>query len=226
SPPPEVTSTGDDAGCGGGDVDEVDERLARLELPFDAYGVDPWGVSRWHLGVFYRALEPFYRIWFRVHVEGSGNVPERGRAMLVGNHSGGYAIDGAMTIASAFFDLPTPRVAQGMADLFLSRLPFASTWSARCGQLPGLPEHAERLLEEDRLLMVFPEGGRGTAKLYPERYSLVGFGTGFMRLALKTRTPIIPFGFLGGGAAIPSIVNSTWLGKLLGVPYVPLTPYG
>lgn len=207
-------------------MDEITARLAQLELPFDAFGVDPWGVSRRHLGVFYRSLEPFYRTYFRVRVEGIGNVPLRGRAMLVGNHSGGYAIDGAMTIASAFFEPAIPRVAQGMADRFISRLPFASTWAARCGQLPGLPEHAERLLREDRLLMVFPEGVRGTAKLYPERYSLVEFGTGFMRLALQTGTPIIPFGFLGGGAAIPSVVNSAWLGRMLGVPYVPLTPYG
>ena len=57
---------------------------------------------------------------------------------------------------------------------------------------PGLPEHAERLLEEDRLLMVFPEGARGTAKLFRERHSLVEFGTGFVRLALKTKTPIVP----------------------------------
>lgn len=206
--------------------DEVEERLKRLELPFDAYDVDSWGVSRWHLGVFFRFLRPFYRHYFRVRCEGLEHVPTRGRAMLVGNHSGGYAVDGAMVIASAFFDLETPRLAQGMAERFINVLPFASTWAARCGQVPGLPEHAERLLEEDRLLMVFPEGARGTAKLYSERYDLVAFGTGFMRLALKTKTPIIPFGFLGGGAAIPTIANLRGLGRLLGVPYVPVTPYG
>jgi 1-acyl-sn-glycerol-3-phosphate acyltransferase len=45
--------------------------------------------------------------------------------------------------------------------------------------------------------MVFPEGARGTAKLYKERHSLVRFGTGFIRLALETRCPIIPFAFDG-----------------------------
>jgi len=89
-----------------------------------------------------------------------------------------------------------------------------------------LPEHAVRLLEDDRLLMVFPEGMKGTAKLYKDRYSLVRFGTGFMRLAIKTRAPIIPFAFLGGGAAIPSIYNWVSLGRLVGAPYVPITPYG
>ena len=62
-----------------------------------------------------------------------------------------------------------PRLAQGMVEKFLNRVPFASLWSNRVGQLTGLPEHATRLLEDDRLLMVFPEGARGTAKLYKER---------------------------------------------------------
>ena len=96
----------------------------------------------------------------------------------------------------------------------------------KTGQFTGIPEHAIRLLEDDRLLLVFPEGARGTAKLFPERHSLVDFGTGFVRLALKTKTPIIPFGFLGGGEAMPTVFNAYALGKLLGVPYIPVTPYG
>jgi 1-acyl-sn-glycerol-3-phosphate acyltransferase len=146
--------------------------------------------------------------------------------MLVGNHSGGYALDGAMVLASALLELDPPRLAQGMAERFINRLPLSSSWSFRTGQFTGTPENAERLLEEDRLLMVFPEGARGTAKLHKERYSLVDFGTGFLRLALKTKTPIIPFGFVGGADAVPTIYNSKTLGKLLGVPYVPFTPYG
>jgi 1-acyl-sn-glycerol-3-phosphate acyltransferase len=123
-------------------------------------------------------------------------------------------------------EMEPPRLAHAMADKFINRLPVASTWSNRTGQFTGLPEHAERLLADERLLIVFPEGHLGTAKLYPERYSLVDFGTGFVRLALKMKTPIIPFAFLGGGSAIPSVYNSELLGRLSGVPYVPLTPYG
>ena len=51
--------------------------------------------------------------------------------------------------------------------------------------------------------MVFPEGARGTAKLYRERYSLVDFGTGFMRLALQTRSPIVPVAILGTRRILP-----------------------
>ncbi len=205
--------------------ESIEARIDRLELPFNARGIDPFGVSKKHLAVFYKALGFLYRRYLSVQCHGQENIPVRGRAMLVGNHSGGVALDGAMVVAASFFELNPPRLAQGMAEKFLNVLPFASEWTARCGQLTGLPEHAERLLEDDRLLMVFPEGAKGTAKLFKERYSLVDFGTGFIRLALKTKTPIIPLGFVGGADAIPTIANSYALGKLVGAPYVPITPW-
>src|SRR5262249_14991745 len=197
----------------------------RLELPFNRYGVDPYGISKKHLVLGMSAFTFLYRHYFGVKVRGIENVPRRGRAMLVGNHSGGVAIDGAMVIASMFLEMDPPRLAQGMVDKFINKIPLASLLANRTGQFTGLPEHAERLLHDERLLMVFPEGARGTAKLYKERYSLVEFGTGFMRLALKTHAPIIPFAFVGGGDAVPTIANAYTLGKLLGVPYVPVTPW-
>ena len=206
-----------------------DERISdlvdRLELGFNELGIDPYGISKKHLRVAFAALGFMYRHYFRVKAFGIENVPKRTRAMLVGNHSGGVAIDGAMVLASMLLEMDPPRLGQGMAEKFLNSVPLSSLWTSRTGQFTGLPEHAIRLLEDDRLLMVFPEGARGTAKLYKERYSLVDFGTGFMRLALKTKSPIVPFGFLGGGAAIPTISNAYALGKLVGVPYIPVTPY-
>jgi 1-acyl-sn-glycerol-3-phosphate acyltransferase len=205
--------------------DSIAARIDRLEIPFDEYGVDPFGVSKRHLRVAASSLAFLYRRYFRVKAGGVENVPPRGRAMLVGNHSGGVALDAAMVLASLFLEMEPPRLAHGMAEKFINRFPYASIWASRTGQLTGLPEHAKRLLEAERLLLVFPEGARGTAKLYPERRSLVEFGTGFMRLALETRTPIVPFGFAGGGEAIPTVANLVRLGRLLGVPYIPVTPY-
>jgi 1-acyl-sn-glycerol-3-phosphate acyltransferase len=206
--------------------DRVAARMDRLDVPFSDSGVDPYGVSRKHVARFMTLLEPLYSSYFRVGVRGQAHVPPRGRAMLVGNHSGGFAVDAGMVIASMFFGMDPPRLAHGMVEKFLAKTPFAAMWLSRCGQFPGLPEHAVKLLEDERLLMVFPEGARGTAKLYKERYSLVAFGTGFMRLAMQTKTPIVPFGFLGGGSAVPTIANAYGLGKMLGVPYVPVTYYG
>ena len=206
-------------------ADDIAARVDRLELPFDARGVDNYGVSKWHLTQAFRVVSLLYRNYFQVRANGIENVPARGRVMLVGNHSGGVALDGLMVIASCFFDMDPPRLAHAMADRFINRFPFASVWASRCGQFTGLPEHAQRLLEDDRLLLVFPEGARGTAKLWKERWSLVDFGTGFVRLALRTRSPIVPFAFIGGGDAIPTITNLYRIGKLFGVPFVPITPW-
>jgi 1-acyl-sn-glycerol-3-phosphate acyltransferase len=204
---------------------EARERVDRLELPFSRFGVDNYGISKKHLALWFTVLGALYKDYFRVKAHGTEHVPRRGRAMLIGNHSGGIAVDGAMVIASMFFELDPPRLAQGMVEKFLNRVPMASLWFNRMGQLTGLPEHAFRMLEDDRLLMVFPEGARGTAKLYWERSSLVHFGTGFMRLALQTKTPIIPFGFIGGGDAFPTVFNAVELGRLVGAPYVPISAY-
>lgn len=205
--------------------DRIADLVDRLELGFNSLGIDPYGISKKHLRIFFSALSFMYRRYFRVKAFGIEHIPPRGRGMLVGNHSGGVAIDGAMVLASMLLEMDPPRLAHGMAEKFLNKMPVSSLMTSRTGQFTGLPEHATRLLEDDRLLMVFPEGARGTAKLYKQRYSLVDFGSGFMRLALKTKSPILPFGFLGGGAAIPTVTNAYALGRLVGVPYIPVTPY-
>jgi 1-acyl-sn-glycerol-3-phosphate acyltransferase len=208
-----------------GGAADIERRVNALELPFNDKGLDPYGVSRKHLRIAFRVLWPFYGYYFRVRAFGIEHVPPRGRAMIVCNHSGGYAIDAAMLLSACFFEMEPPRLAQGMAERFLMKVPFAAEWTCKTGHFVGLPEHAERLLFEERLIMVFPEGVRGTAKLFKERHSLVRFGTGFLRLALQTRTPIIPAAVLGGGDAVPTVANLYKVGRLLGVPYIPVTPY-
>ncbi len=205
--------------------EEVFERVRRLELPFNRYGLDPYGISQEHLAEFHTLLAWLYRSYFTVRSHGIENIPEEGRAMVVGNHSGGVPVDGAMVLASLFLEMEPPRLGQGMVEKFANRLPIISHWFSRVGQFTGLPEHAERLLRDDRLLMVFPEGARGTAKLYKDRYQLVRFGTGFMRLALATNTPIVPFAFIGGEEALPTMLHLKRIAKVFGFPYIPIPPY-
>ena len=205
--------------------DDVLARVRRLDLPWNRHGLDLYGTSQVDVARMFTILGFLYRRYFRVRVAGIDNIPKQGRAMLIGNHSGGWAVDALMVLASAFFEKEPPRLAQGMVEKFLTKMPFIAQNSQATGQLTGLPEHAERLLRDDRLLMVFPEGARGTAKLYHERNTLVRFGTGFLRLAMQTKAPIVPFGFVGGGEAVPTVLNLYKLGKMMGVPYIPVTPY-
>lgn len=204
---------------------DVLERLDGLDVPFQPHGLDRFGLSKEHLGAFYTLVGRFYRSYFQVRSHGVQNVPDTGPVMLIGNHSGGLPVDAGMVVASLFFDHDPPRHAHGMVEKFANKMPFLSTLFSRLGQLTGLPEHAVQLLQSDRVLMVFPEGARGTGKLYRDRYKLVRFGTGFMRIALQTGAPIVPFAFVGGEEALPTVYHAKGLAKLLGVPYFPVPPY-
>ena len=118
---------------------EVAERVKRLEIPFNEYGIDPFGIDRREVARFLTALGFFYRKYFAAQVQGTQHIPVRGRAMLVGNHSGGWAVDAGLVIASVFFELEPPRLAQGMAEIFINKFPFASQFTNRVGQVTGLP---------------------------------------------------------------------------------------
>ncbi len=205
--------------------EELRERIHRLDIPFNAYGLDRFGISRDTLAWFYSLLTPFYRQYFEVQTTGIEQVPETGRAMIIGNHSGGIPVDASMVMASLFLDMEPPRHVHGMVEKFAQKWPIVSQVFSRMGQLAGLPEHAVQLLEAERLLLVFPEGARGTGKLYRDRYRLVRFGTGFIRLALKTNTPIVPFAFVGGEEALPTLLHSRLLAQLTGAPYWPVPPW-
>jgi len=88
-----------------------------------------------------------------------------------------------------------------------------------------VPGDAERLLDQDQLVAVFPEGIKGIGKLYRERYQLQRFGRGgFVKLALKCDAPIIPTAIVGAEEIHPMLTKVTWLAKSMGIPYIPVTP--
>ena len=74
-------------------------------------------------------------------------------------------------------------------------------------------------------MLVFPEGVKGSGKSIYDRYKLQKFGTGFMRLALEARAPIVPVGVIGCEETYPGIYNFKKLARLVGAPYLPVTPF-
>ena len=202
--------------------DEIAARVAKIDVPFNAYGLDPYGVSRDHLAQFFSVLGWFYDNYFNVQVVGAENIPSEGSAFIIGNHSGGIPVDGGMVLTSLIKELDPPRLGHAMVEKFASALPFLSQYYSRFGQFTGLPEHATRFLREGRLVVAFPEGVRGIGKLYSDRYQLSRFGTGFMRIALEAGAPIVPFAFVGGEEVFPVMMRLEKLGKALGAPFIPV----
>ena len=142
-------------------IEEVEEKLERLDLPFNELGLDPYGISRSHVKFFISALGALYREYFRVEVYGMEHVPKTGRTMIIGNHSGGFPWMGAWFFPRFFFEMNPPRWGHGMVEKFANNWPIVSQLFSRAGQFTGLPENAVRLLEDDRVLMVFPEEREG-----------------------------------------------------------------
>ncbi|MBI4702989.1 MAG: acyltransferase family protein [Deltaproteobacteria bacterium] len=202
---------------------EIEARVERVSRDVNAFGYDRWGFSPEAAKKIVRLAAWLYRRYFRVQAHGIKNVPA-GRGVLVGNHSSQLAYDGMLVATAMLIDADPPRAVRAMIEKFFQHVPFANVLMARSGQLTGLPENCRRLLEQDELIMIFPEGARGSGKTYWHRYQLERFGTGFVRLALQTRSPIVPFGFIGGEEICPSFGNLAPLARLLGTPYAPLTP--
>jgi 1-acyl-sn-glycerol-3-phosphate acyltransferase len=142
---------------------------------------------------------------------------------VIANHAGQLPFDGAMLTAALLMEAEPPRIARQMAEYFVQRLPFMSTLLARGGAMVGTPANCIHMLENDECVMAFPEGVRGMNKTFDKRYQLQRFGLGFMRLALETDTPVVPVGIVGSEEQQPGLLNLEQVGRMLGLPSLPIT---
>lgn len=207
------------------DVISVYYRLAALREAHRSgqFDVDDFGFDR----ELTEAILPLFRIvarrYWRVEVDGLENIPRSGGALLVSNHAGVLPWDGAM-IKVAVFDA-VERHARALVAAWFGDLPMASWFMRRTGQAPGHPDDTLRLLRDGELVLVFPEGVKGTGKPWSERYRLRRFGRGgFVEVAARAGVPILPVSVVGSEETYPMIGDLRSIAGLLGMPYFPITP--
>jgi 1-acyl-sn-glycerol-3-phosphate acyltransferase len=201
---------------------DLEERLSKAPARLNEFGFDPYGMSP---DAWRRMLMPLvllYRYYFRVDTAGIEQLPQ-GRVLVVANHAGQLPFDAAMLGVALLLEADPPRIARAMGEYWIPNLPWVSIAAARVGALVGTPSNCVHMLENGECVTVFPEGVRGMNKLYSQRYQLQRFGMGFMRLALETRTPIVPVGIVGSEEQQPGFANLGGIGKLLGMPAFPIT---
>ena len=189
--------------------------------------ITDWGRSERVEGLVDRTLYAFlYHYWFRCEVEGIEHVPSTGGALLVANHAGALPPDAAMIAKAIQEEHPRPRPLHLTVEHFFKGYPFFSIFVARIGGVPAHPANVQRLLHDERqLVLVFPEGAKATAKLYKDRYKLRRFGRGgFVAAAMRAGTPIVPVAVVGAEEAMPTFAHVRVLQRLTGLLYFPVTP--
>jgi 1-acyl-sn-glycerol-3-phosphate acyltransferase len=201
---------------------ELAARLRRIPTRLNEYGYDDFGLHPQTLEDVMLLAGVVYRYWFRVETHGIERIP-RGRVLLIANHAGQVALDALMIGTALVLEAEPPRAIRGMAEYWLPTVPWVNLFMTRTGSVVGTPKNCTDLLEMGEAVIAFPEGVRGMNKLIWDRYQLKEFGHGFMRLALSTRTPIVPIAVVGSEEQAPGIANLEHLGRLLGMPAFPLT---
>ncbi|MEJ7714567.1 MAG: 1-acyl-sn-glycerol-3-phosphate acyltransferase [Thermoleophilaceae bacterium] len=186
-----------------------------------------WGRSERVEEALDKSLVDFlYRYWFRADVEGIENVPATGGALLVSNHAGALPPDATMIAKAIREEHPHPRPLNITVEHFFKGYPGLSMLLPKIGAVAAHPANVHRLLyDEQQLVLVFPEGRKGTEKLYRDRYRLRRFGRGgFVEAAMRARVPIVPVSVVGAEEAAPVFAQMGMLKRLTGLLYVPLTP--
>ncbi|MGH9243733.1 MAG: lysophospholipid acyltransferase family protein [Acidimicrobiales bacterium] len=216
-------------------IDTVSESRALVPVPKPPEGeepiagprhgdVDEWGRSEHARDLARRIFDPVYRRWFRAEWEGLEKIPDGGGALLVANHAAALPSDAPVIIHGVETELGRP--VYGLAEYVFRTLPFLGIGWARGGGVTAHPDNAYRLLKEQRqLVLVFPEGTKGTGKLYRDRYQLRRFGRGgFVEIAMRAGVPIVPVAVVGAEESMPILAKApSAVAQRLGLPYLPLT---
>jgi 1-acyl-sn-glycerol-3-phosphate acyltransferase len=185
--------------------------------------VDRWGRSEHVRELTRRIYDPIYKHWFRVEWENFEHLPVEGGALVVANHAGAIPPDAPSIMHGIETQLRRP--VYGLAENLFRSLPVLGTLWSRTGGVAAHPDNAYRLLhDEGQLVLVFPEGTKGTGKLYRDRYQLNRFGRGgFVEIAMRAGVPVVPIAVVGAEEAMPIIFKSNRVAKLLNIPYFPVT---
>lgn len=200
----------------------TEDLIARFPNKVGSFGYDPWGFNIKVIKQFATLGRFMYEDYFKVETYGYEHIPPQGRCMIIANHSGQLPFDGILLGYSLVVNPHGPRAAKGMYERFIPTLPLFSSWFSQMGGALGDPENCERMLDNEEAIIIFPEGARGISKPWKKRYQLQKFGSGFMHLAIKKNTPIIPVGIGGCEEIMINYGNLNQLEKFLNFPAAPL----
>ncbi|MBK7972416.1 MAG: acyltransferase family protein [Deltaproteobacteria bacterium] len=180
-------------------------------------------------GAFAARVEPIvdflYESYWRVETSGLEQVPATGPALVVANHAGLLPYDGLMIARAIRGASATGREVRFLVDDTAWDFPVIGPLTARLGGLRASQESAERVLVQGGVVIAFPEGVQGMTKSYRDRYQLEDFGRGgFVAVAIRHKATLVPCAVIGSEEIHPIVTRFDRLGKLVGLPTLPITP--
>jgi 1-acyl-sn-glycerol-3-phosphate acyltransferase len=204
--------------------EELRDLRGLLAAPDPEREVDDWGRSERVYSLMEPLLNFYYRYWFRCDVEGIENVPATGGALLASNHSGAVPPDAPMIMQAIRNEHARPRPLYMLGENWFKGYPGIGMLANKIGLVPAHPANAHRLLhDESKLALVFPEGQKGSRKLYWQRYKLRRFGRGgFVKTAIRAGVPVVPIAVVGAEEAMPIFAHVPALQKVTGLIYFPI----
>jgi 1-acyl-sn-glycerol-3-phosphate acyltransferase len=200
------------------DLRDANREAGAEQTGADRFGLDP--EFREQVAPIFRWLHDRY---WRVQTSGVRHLPAQGPAILIANHSGALPFDGAMICTA--LDAAAGLVVRYLYDRFVASVPLVDAFYRRTGGAVATRENAQAMLEAGHHVLIFPEGVPGVAKPFDQRYQLRPFSPGFVRLAAETGAPVIPLAVLGAEEIYPIVGRAESLGRSLGMPYIPITPF-
>ena len=156
--------------------------------------------------------------YFRAEVHGIDRIPG-GPALLVGNHNAGITFMDPFFLGTAWFRRTGGRDPMHyLAHDAMVRIPALGNFLMRGGAIRASHHTADAAFAAGHKVVVFPGGNYEAFRPFRERHK-VDFGgrTGFVRLALRNRAPIVPVLHLGGHETFVVLRRGERLAKLLGV---------
>jgi 1-acyl-sn-glycerol-3-phosphate acyltransferase len=205
--------------------DELRVRLNTFGMQERTGEIDEFGMDEMVVRRAQPLLEFLRRRYWRVEVSGSEEIPSDGPALFVANRSGLLPWDGLMLAHVVARAHPRGEHPRFMVADWLITLPFVQPYLARLGGVRACRENAQRLLGSGRSVVAFPEGVKGAAKVYRERYRVQRFGRGgVVRLAIEAGVPIVPVCVIGAEEVHPILFKLETVARGFGLPFLPVTP--
>jgi len=156
--------------------------------------------------------------YFRAEVHGIEKLPE-GKALVVGNHNAGITFLSPFFFGVAWFErADEEETMHALAHDAMVALPVVGNLLMALGAIRASHDAANQAFEMGHKILVFPGGNYEAFRTWRNR-NKVDFGpkTGYIRLALKNRVPIVPVLFYGDHESFIILRRGARLARITGM---------